>query len=262
MFSKIGYWLSSFITLLAFYTFTSLYFIIALPVLLLPLKIGWYFANAWLAINLAIYKYIGGMTFEIRGIENIPSNQKGYIVAAKHQSAWETIGLAHIFKHPAYILKKELLMLPLFGFYLKKFQMIPIDRSKGKKAMDFMLPFAATSLKNKRPLLIFPEGTRTSPGAPPRYKHGFAKLYTDLDSAIVPVALNTGFFWPKKSFTRYRGKIIVSILPAIEPGLSHQEVYEKIISSIEVETDKLAIETAKAHPDLPTVKAYNKTQNP
>ena len=226
----------------------------------MPLKIGWYFANFWLAASLAIYKNIGGMTFEIRGLENIPSSQKGYIVAAKHQSAWETIGLAYIFKQPAYILKKELLMLPLFGFYLKKFQMIPIDRSKGKKALQYMLPFAEVALNNKRPLIIFPEGTRTKPGSPAKYKHGFAKLYTALDSPIVPVALNTGFFWPKKSFTRYKGKIIISILPAIESGLSHEAIYEQITSSIEAETVKLAAETAEAYPNLPTVKAYKKTQ--
>lgn len=250
------HWLHSLATLFVFYAFTTLYFITALPILILPRSFAWRVAHLWIDISIGIYKYIGGMTYEFRGLENLPPKGTGVIVAAKHQSSWETMGLVKQFRFPSYILKKQLLMLPLFGFYLRKFQMVSIDRTKGKQAMALMLPAAKSVLNNGRPLMIFPEGTRKLPGAAPDYKHGFARMYTELNAPIVPVALNTGIFWPKMSILRYPGKIIISILPAIPPGLSHEEAYEQTQKAIEEETQNILTETVENHPNLPTVKAY------
>ncbi len=150
------------------------------------------------------------------------------LVAAKHQSLWETFALITLFRDPAYIMKRELMWIPFFGWYTWKAGMITVNRGRGSQALAAMNASARTELARGRQIIIFPEGTRRAPGAEPRYKYGVAHLYADMNVACLPVALNSGLFWPRRSFRRYPGTIRVEILDPIPPGLGKDAFFERM----------------------------------
>lgn len=187
----------------------------------------------------------------MRGLENLPK-EKGYIVAAKHQSAWETFALVALFPDFVFPLKEELMRIPLFGLYLRASGMIPIARGKKGAVMRALLKDARSALEDGRTLIIFPEGTRTSPGAPTDYKPGTAFLYSQLGTyPVVPVALNSGLFWPPGQKPRHSGSIILEFLKPIEPGLHAREFSKKLETTIEAASDRLLSEAVEKQPGLP-----------
>ena len=228
---------------LAFYTFLFLLMLFALPIFLLPWKWVWWMPTTWARTSLWMLRVLAGVKFELRGIENKPEG--GVLIASKHQSTWETFVLLFVAERPAYLAKRELFMIPFFGWYLSRFRQISVNRARGSSALKSMIPQARAAVKDGRDVVIFPEGTRRTPGDPPSYKFGVTALYRILKVPVVPVALNAGVFWPRRTFLRYPGTIVMEILPPIEPGLSDEVFKETLIERIETASDKL-LEEAKA----------------
>ena len=160
-------------------------------------------AKWWGQSSIWLVRVICNIKVEFRGLEKIPSGP--LIVAAKHQSMWETFALLQFFDTPLYILKRELKWIPFFGWYLIKADMIEVNRGAGGRALVDMARRAGEEVRRGRQLIIFPEGTRTAVGAPPHYKTGVAQIYVDCDVPCLPVALNSGLFWPRRTFLRYPG---------------------------------------------------------
>ena len=156
-----------------------------------------------------------GISYEVTGIENIPNN--AFIVASKHQSAWETIFFLLLFKNPVFIIKKELTKIPIYGWYLGKMSMIIIDRKKGTNAIKQINFGAQEAIKDNRPIIIFPEGTRTSPDTRIQYKSGIKFLYDEFGDKVpvIPIALNAGKYWINKSIIKKPGIIKVKIMPQL-----------------------------------------------
>ncbi len=221
----------------AFYLNFVVQAVLFTPLLLLPERMFWPFGRFWVASTLWLHRTICGIDDEIRGLENIPAG--GCIVAAKHQSAWETLRLIELFPRPSFILKRELLWVPLFGGYMRKAHMIPVDRGGGSAALEAMTAHARRAIAEGRQIIIFPEGTRRPPGAPPAYRRGVTRLYEALGVPCVPVALNSGLYWPRHKFVHRRGTIRVEVLPPIPPGLEAEVFAKRLEETIEGATDAL-----------------------
>jgi 1-acyl-sn-glycerol-3-phosphate acyltransferase len=213
------------------------------PVLLLPERCFWPVGRFWVRSTLWLHRTIVGGREDVRGRENIPAG--GFIVAAKHQSAWETLKLVELFPRPTFILKRQLLFVPLFGWYLKKAHMIPVARGKGAEAIDSMMDHARRAIVEKRQIIIFPEGTRRPPLAEPNYRYGVVRLYRDLGVPCLPVALNSGLFWPRRRFVHRRGTIVLECLPPIAPGLGPDEFAKLLQERIEAASRSLADEAVE-----------------
>ncbi|MDP4022446.1 lysophospholipid acyltransferase family protein [Methylobacterium sp. NEAU 140] len=213
-----------------FYAATTVIAFAGLPALA-SRRLVLHVARTWARLTLWLLRTVAGIEVEFRGLENIPPGP--LLVAAKHQSALETVALCAIFPNFAYILKRELLFIPLFGWHLSRGGMVAIDRSKGTRAMALMNAAAAEAVRDGRQLIIFPEGTRRPPGAPPAYKQGLSHLYTALGVPCLPVALNTGLFWSRNSLVRRPGKAVIAFLPPIPPGLPRQEFQALALERIE-----------------------------
>ncbi|MBQ9731692.1 MAG: 1-acyl-sn-glycerol-3-phosphate acyltransferase [Alphaproteobacteria bacterium] len=191
-------------------------------------------------------KNIGGIEVEIRGSQYL--KQDGVIYAGKHESALETYILTNYIKKAAFILKKELTYIPIFGWAQYFYGMIPVDRSAGAVAMKNMLRHAKQRVDDGRPVFIFPEGTRKQPGQETSYKPGVALLYQHLELPVVPVATNTGLFWKKNSFLRYSGKVIFEFLEPIATGLDKKSFMTELENKIETKCKELNEETIKNYP--------------
>ena len=226
-----------------FYLNTLVYLIIALPTFFMPYRAIIAVARSWARTNLMLLRVVAGVDYEVRGREKIPPGS--VIVAAKHQSAWETFALLPLFDNPTFILKRELQWIPIFGWLTIKGRMVPVDRAKGSAALAAMTERARKELADGRQLIIFPEGTRRPAGAEPRYKHGVAHLYAAEGVPCVPIALNSGLFWPRRSIRRLPGTVLVEILDPIPPGLSMDEFFTRLQDEIEPATARLIAE-AKA----------------
>jgi 1-acyl-sn-glycerol-3-phosphate acyltransferase len=211
-------------------------------------------ARLWGRTSLWLARVVCGMRFEARGLENIPDGP--IIVAAKHQSIWETYVLTLFLKDFSYVLKRELTWIPFFGWYLIAAEQIAIDRSKGSSALAQVSAAANDLLSNGRQLFIFPEGTRRPAGAPPAYKFGVAHVYASTGARCLPVALNSGLFWPRRSFLRRPGTVVMSFLPVIEPGLPPREFLTALSDRIETETNRLQDEAIALDPSLAAVLVH------
>jgi 1-acyl-sn-glycerol-3-phosphate acyltransferase len=189
-------------------------------------------------------RVVCGTRVEIRGLEHLAQGRlKGpFIVAAKHQSTWETFALLRLFDDFTFIVKRELMWIPIFGWCMAKGRMIPVDRGAGAQALADMTARAREEIQTGRQLVIFPEGTRRSPGAPPRYKFGVAHLYGETGVPCIPVALNSGLFWPRRKFLRLPGTIVVEFLPPILPGMDKEAFFRQLQGDIETATARLVAE--------------------
>ena len=233
-----------------FYLNLIVQMIVMTPVyFLLPRKKAYGVAKNWVRSCHWLFEKSVGTTFEIEGLENIPKG--GYIFAPKHQSFWDAYALLPWLDDPFYILKRELTWIPLFGWYLKKQRMVPVDRSARGKAMAAVMERTKAEMNSGRQLIIYPEGTRRPPGAPPEYKYGIARLYRDLQVPVVPVVMHPGLFWPRRKFIRYPGHFKVRILPAIGPGMDPDAFLAHLVEVMETASDRLLVETAAANPALP-----------
>ncbi|MGF7160660.1 1-acyl-sn-glycerol-3-phosphate acyltransferase [Rhodoligotrophos appendicifer] len=200
--------------------------------------------KVWARASLLLLRVVVGTTMEIRGRENLPPGP--VLVASKHQSLWETFALLPLFADPAVVLKRELTFIPLFGWFALKFQMIPVDRGAGSTALRRMLERATKAAAQGRQIVVFPEGTRRPPGAEAAYRPGTAALYRKLGVQCVPIALNSGLFWPRRRFMRYPGTIIVEILDPVPPGLDRRSFDRVLQERIENATASLVAEGLKS----------------
>ena len=220
-----------------FYLNLLVHFIVAIPTLVMPRRALLEMARFWARTNVWLLRVVCGIKVEFRGVEKIPPGP--LLVAAKHQSLWETFALLLILPDPAYIMKRELMWIPFFGWYTWKAGMISIDRSKGSQALASMNADARREAQRGRQIIIFPEGTRRSPGAAPSYKYGVAYLYAEMGVPCLPVALNSGLFWPRRSVRRYPGTIRVEVLDPIAPGLTRDQFFPQLQREIETATARL-----------------------
>ena len=231
---------------LLFYVTTAVYVVLGSPLLFAPRS----WAMAALAnhahFELFLLRHIVGLKLEVRGHDKLP--RTACLVASKHQSAWETFALIPLFRDPALLMKRELFWIPFHGWFSKKFEMIPVDRDKGPAALRAMLRETRKRVVDGREIIIFPEGTRRPPGAPPDYKTGVVLLYEALSIPCVPVALNSGLFWPRRSLLRRPGTIVVEFLDPIPPGLPKSEFLLRLIESIETASNRLLAEVKAKEP--------------
>ena len=224
-----------FYLLLGFWTI--LMGILCLPYLILPSDYLNKPVKIWISGIFILLKYVCNITHEIQGIDNIPS--EAVLVASKHQSAFETFALFYYLPKAIFIHKKQLFFIPIFGQYLKKINMISIDRKGGASTMRLMLKQTKEKVLHGFSIIIFPEGTRKKPGAKPDYKSGFIGIYNKMKTQILPVAVNSGKCWPKHTFIKKSGIVIIKFLPVIKSHLSRNEVLSEVEKKIEEATNKI-----------------------
>ncbi len=235
---------------IAFYINLIAQMVVMTPIyFLVPRKTAWFVPKNWARSNHWLFKTIVGTTFEIEGLENIP--KEGYIFAPKHQSFWDVYALLPWLSDPFFILKRELVWIPLFGWYVQKQRMVPVDRGARGRVMAAVMQRTKDEMATGRQLIIYPEGTRRPPGAPPHYKYGIARLYRDLAVPVVPVVMHPGLFWPRRKFLRFPGHFKVRILPPIEAGLDPDVFLQTLVDVMEKASDQLLLETVRDNPHLP-----------
>jgi 1-acyl-sn-glycerol-3-phosphate acyltransferase len=225
---------------LAFYLNLGVLLLGAVVTIVLPRRAVLQMATLWGRTSVWLLRVICGTRVEYRGLEKLPKGP--LIVAAKHQSSWETFALLWLFDDFTFIVKRELMWIPIFGWCMWKGGMVPVDRGAGSQALAAMTLHAREKVGSGRQLIIFPEGTRRPAGAEPRYKFGVAHLYSELGVPCVPVALNSGLFWPRRKFLRYPGTIVVEILDPIPPGLDKITFFARVQNDIETATARLVAE--------------------
>jgi len=221
-----------------FALWTALIFLLSLPTLVLPRSAAWWMGGLWVRGALLLLRVTVGLTHRVRGVEHRIAGPAIY--AAKHQSAWDTLVFPLLLDKPAYVLKQELIRVPLFGSYLKQCGMIPVDREGGGSALKQLLRAGRAAVAQGHSILIYPEGTRTPPGERRPYHPGVAALYGDLGVPVVPVALNSGLFWGRRAFHKKPGTITIEFLPPIAPGLPRREFMRELQERMEGASQRLA----------------------
>jgi 1-acyl-sn-glycerol-3-phosphate acyltransferase len=244
-----------------FYIVTALYLVLGSWLLFGPRR----WAMKGLELHgrtcVALLRIICGTKLEVRGRENLPKT--GCLVVSKHQSAWDSFGLVPLFRDPAIVLKDELKWIPFYGWFCVKFEHILVRRDRAAVALRQMVADAKDRAAQGREVFIFPEGTRRAPGAEPDYKPGYIALYEGLGVPCFPLALNSGLYWPRRSWFRYPGTIVVEILDPIPPGLPRAEFRQRLETALEAASDRLLLEAAASprSPPLPE-EARNRLHSP
>lgn len=233
-------WLRALFFNIAFFGITALIGIAGLPVLLLPRRRAMQFGRFWARCVLALAKAIVGLDGRARGLDRLPSGP--CIIAMKHQSAWDTLILPVLLGDPAVIIKRELLWVPFYGWYARRAGSIAIDRKGGAAALRGMVAAARAAAAQGRPIVIFPEGTRTAPGERLVYQPGIAALYQALRLPVVPAAVNSGLFWGRRSFVKRPGRTTLEFLEPIPPGLPRRQFMAALEARIEAATAELEAE--------------------
>jgi 1-acyl-sn-glycerol-3-phosphate acyltransferase len=201
-------------------------------------------AQIWVNGILLALRYIVGLRYVERGRDNIPNEP--CIIIANHQSVWETLALAAIFPDAAFVSKREMLRVPIIGWFLKNYPMIMIERGGGARAIHSLIVQSRAVLEDGRSIIIFPEGTRKSVSDQVVFKRGVEILYSELRRPVLPIAVNSGAFWGADRWMKYNGTITVSYLPPILPGLSRDAFREKAQSMLQAEKDRLITELDSA----------------
>ncbi|HTT83563.1 MAG TPA: lysophospholipid acyltransferase family protein [Rhizomicrobium sp.] len=232
-------WLRSAVFLLWFAAMSVVVHVVFLPALFLPRRGAVAAARCWCAGILWGLRVIARLDYEVRG--EIPRTPT--LIASKHMTMWDTVALFYVLGDPVFVLKRELLNVPLYGWYARRVGMIAVDRQAGGRALRDMTIAARRALTTGLGVVIFPEGTRKKIDAPADYKPGVAALYQRLDRPCVPVALNSGLFWTGPAgFLKKRGRIVLQFLPPIAPGLARQDFMRALEDSIEGATANLVRE--------------------
>jgi 1-acyl-sn-glycerol-3-phosphate acyltransferase len=238
----VSIFLRSLVYNLLFYALLVFWILVAIPTYLMPPRAFMAVAKAWARSSVWLMRVICNTKVEYRGLEKIPKGP--LIVASKHQSMWETFALLQFFDAPLFIYKRELAWIPFFGWYLMKSKMIGVDRDGGLRSLMEMARRAPKEIRSGRQLIIFPEGTRRPVGAPPDYMTGVGQIYAHSGVPCIPVALNSGLFWPRRTFMRYPGTLVVEFLDPLPPGLTRKDFIARIKASIEDATNRL-VEAAR-----------------
>jgi 1-acyl-sn-glycerol-3-phosphate acyltransferase len=240
----------SFLFNILFYVTTFLFVVIGSPLLFAPRRWAVAALKVHSRTELWLLKHIVGLDVQVRGLEKLPKGP--CLVASKHQSAWETFGLIPLFRDPALLMKRELFWIPVHGWFSYKFGMIPVDRAHGPTALRRMVRTAKKRIADGREIIIFPEGTRRPPGAPPDYKTGIVLLYQSLGVPCVPIALNSGLFWRRRSWWRSPGTVVVEFLDPLPPGLPKAEFLARLKDAIETASKRLLGEATARDASLVT----------
>ena len=211
--------------------------IVCTPFLLLPNKLLKFPTKIWIKVIFIFLENICNIKHRVEGMENIPDET--VLIASKHQSAFETLALYFYLKDCFFVHKKELFLIPVFGQYLYKSNMVSIDRSGGTKTMRKMLEEVKLKLDTGSSIIIFPEGTRKVPGSIPDYKTGFIGIYNHSKKKILPVALNSGLCWPKQSWVLKKGLITIKFLPTVDKGLDKKILLNEVQNRIETASNLL-----------------------
>jgi len=216
---------------------TVIYGTIGLPVLIAPRVAAMRFGRVWARVVLFLLRAIVGLGHEIRGLDRVPRGT--CIIAMKHQSAWDTLIPLVVFHDPAAVAKRELLLLPFYGWYAARAGSIGIDRRAGAGALRRLVMASRRAATQGRPIIIFPEGTRVAPGAHLPYQPGVAALYQALSIPLVPAAVNSGYFWGRRSFVKRPGRIVLEFLDPIPPGWPRRQLMAELEQRIETATAAL-----------------------
>jgi 1-acyl-sn-glycerol-3-phosphate acyltransferase len=236
--------LRSIVFAIAFYVTTALFLVLGSWLFVAPRSWAMMGLKTHARVCTWLLEKIVGTKMEVRGREKLPPG--ACLIAAKHQSTWDTFALIPLFSDPAIVLKDELKWIPFYGWFCLKFEHILVKRDKGASALKTMVRDARARAAEGRQIFIFPEGTRRPPGADPDYKSGYVALYEGLDLPCVPVALNSGLFWPRRQLIRFPGTIVVEFLEPIPPGLTRKEFRRTLESNLEAATRRLLDEARAA----------------
>ncbi|MGE0425379.1 MAG: lysophospholipid acyltransferase family protein [Reyranellaceae bacterium] len=236
-------WFGSLLFNVGMYVISTVLALVGLPVLVLPRGAVIVWSRVWCRAVLGWLALTCGLRHRVIGREHLPAGP--CILAIKHQSTWETLAANLVFTDCAFVLKRELMWIPVVGWMMWRAGNIGIDRAAGTSALRAILRDTRRALDDGRPVIIFPEGTRTPPGSTRPYQPGVAALYSQLKIQVVPVALNSGLFWGRRTFLKKRGTITVQILPPIQPGLSRAAFMDLLRERIEGATAGL-IEDARS----------------
>lgn len=225
---------------LSFYFVTLVMLVGGLPFLALPNKWFWGLVRIWVHISLFLLRVTCGTSYEVRGRERLPDGPT--LLAAKHQSTWDILIYLVLVDRPAIVLKSELMWIPLFGWYAARARMIPVTREAGSRAIPGMLKASRAALAAHRSILIFPQGTRVAPGTARAYRAGVGNLYSELAIPCVPIAVNSGLFWPRRKLLHLPGTITVEFLDPIPSGLDQEEFMATLENRVERGSDALMAE--------------------
>jgi 1-acyl-sn-glycerol-3-phosphate acyltransferase len=231
-----------------FYTVTIGLMLVGFPYVFRPRRDMLELPKLWGRVSLFLLEHICGLTVEFRGVEHIPPGAA--IIAAKHQSFLETFAMPTQLGDFTYVLKRELLKIPLFGWYLQAAEQVAIDRSRRTNALTQIAKEARKVLTQGRQIVIFPEGTRKAVGAAPDYKAGVALVQAEALAPCIPVALNTGLFWPRSGFLRRPGRAVIEFLEPIPPGLERKAFMSLLQERIETASGRLVAEALARDPSL------------
>ncbi len=209
----------------------------------------WRIVKGWARNSLWLLRHVAGTRSVVEKADRVPSGP--CIVAAKHQSFWDVIALLQVVERPTFILKKELMGIPVFGWYARNLGMIPVDRSRRAAVLPSLLAGARKAVAEGRQIVIYPEGTRSAPGTAPNYRPGIHYLYAALNLPVAPVALNSGLFWPRQAVRREPGTIRAEFLPPIPPGLEREPFIAELRDRIEARSLDLVKAAYAERPDLP-----------
>jgi 1-acyl-sn-glycerol-3-phosphate acyltransferase len=225
---------------IAFYVTTVAFVVLGSPLLLGPRSWAMAGLRVHALVCIWLMRVIVGTKLEVRGRERLPAAPM--LVAAKHQSSWDTFGMIPIFRDPAIVLKAELRLIPFYGWFCMKFEHLIVARERGPAALRQLVRDAKQRAAQGREVFVFPEATRRPISAPPDYKPGVVALYEGLQLPCVPVAVNSGLFWARRKFLRYPGTLVVEILEPIPPGLPRSEFRTRLESAIEEATARIVAE--------------------
>lgn len=233
-------WVRSLLFNIAFYSWTALLLLTLWWLLLAPRSwmmgaIRWYLGTLGF-----LERTLAGIDYRVVRCERLP--EPPFIVAAKHQSVWETFKLHRLFDAPAVVMKRELMQIPIWGWFATRAGMVPIDRAGRGAALHRILSHARDRAAEKRPIVIFPQGTRVAPGDYKPYQVGAYALYSALKLPVVPMAVNSGVFWPRRKFRKRPGTITVELLPPIPPGLDRYAFLERLERELETASERLVME--------------------
>lgn len=225
---------------ICFFSLTAVLSLMAVPLLAAPRGAVVGMARLWAGSVVWLLRVVCGVRLELRGMDRIPPG--AVVLAAKHQSAFDTIVWLTLLPDAAYVLKKELLSIPLYGWLAHKAGMIPVDRAGGGAALRAMLRAAQAALAAGRQVVIFPEGTRTAPGQRVPYQPGVVAIAGASAAPVIPVATDSGRVWGRRAFLKRPGVIRISVLPPLPPGLPRARLLAALEAAIEGETDRLLAE--------------------